>query len=245
MLSLPVYAGNALRGQLRDLLADHLVLSLGLVPRRDTPPLNLWFFHTLYAGGVLEEQNHTLGLVNAELGRNGTLRTDGLRRFRQMLPALSLLGCAIGNRVLPGRICVGDLRPKCLEWGTGTTPAAELMEWTFLTRRDDHEGRGDDEDHHGMIATTECLKTGTELVGGIDIDTHADGIEESALLCALDLLSARGRLGAENRRGLGRVEFVARADEGLCAQPYNEFLVANRTEILNYLDAIGALNARD
>jgi hypothetical protein len=245
MLSLPFYAGNALRGQLRDLLADHLVSSLGLPPRRDQPPLRLWFFHTLYAGGVLEEQSHILDKINAELGRNGTLRTDGLRRFRQMLPALSLLGCAIGNRVLPGRICVGDLRPKCLEWGTGQTPAAELMEWTFLTRRDDHEGRGDDDNHHGMIATTECLKAGTELIGGIDIDTHADDVEKSALICALELLTERGRLGAENRRGLGKVDFVFELADGHDSARYIDFLAANRTQILDYLAVIGATNARD
>lgn len=247
MLSLPFYAGNALRGQLRDLLADHLVSALGLTPRRDQPPLNLWFFHTLYAGGVLEEQSHVIDKINAELGRGGVLRTDGLRRFRQMLPALSLLGCAIGNRVLPGRICVGDLRPRCQEWGTGPTPAAELMEWTFLTRRDDHEGRGDDDDHHGMIATTECLKAGTELIGGIDIDTHADEMERSALGCALVSLHHRGRLGAENRRGIGRVEFSIDAGAEFLPdeRPYDAWLAENRTEILEYLTAIGAINARD
>lgn len=241
ILNLPFYAGNAVRGQMRDLLADHLLSALGLVPRRDNPPINLWFFHALYAGGVLEEQSKIMDGLNKGLGKHGALRTDGLRRLRDMLPALSLLGAAMGNRIIPGRIQVGDLRPCCHEWGTGKTTAAQLMEWTFLTRRDDYEGRGDGDAHAGMIANTECLKSGARLSGGIDFDNHISELELSALGCGLALLSNRGMLGGENRRGLGKV--LMRIDDAPDQQPYVDYINDNKVAIIDYLIEIGAINA--
>jgi hypothetical protein len=241
VMELPFYAGNAIRGQIRDLLADHLLRSLGLIPRKDKPPVALWFFHVIYAGGVLEEQSKIMAAISKELGKNGSLRTDGIRRIRDMLPSLSLLGSAIGNKVLPGRVYVNDLRPRCLEWGTGTITAAELMEWTFLTRREDYEGRTAEDEHTGMIANTECIKAGAVLTGGIDIDTHANDLERSSLGCGLALLKERGFLGAENRRGLGKVDLVI---EGVPdQQPYLDWLENNQGEIKAYLTEIGAIHA--
>ncbi len=239
-INLPYYGGNALRGQLRDLLADHFLSGLGVTPRRDKPPVAIWFFHCLYAGGVLEERSKAMAAVDTELGKSGSLRTDGLRRIRDMLPVLSLLGTAIGNRILPGRICVGDLRPICREWGSGDVPVARLMQWEYLTRHDNYEGKGVDADHAGMIATTECIREGAELVGGIDLDTHISEIERSALGMGLRLLSERGKLGAENRRGLGMAEI--NSDNAPDPQPYITWLQENRTQVIEYLEKIGAIN---
>jgi hypothetical protein len=239
VLDLPFYSGNAVRGQLRDILADHLLAALGLSTDRSKPALNLWFFHALYAGGVLEERGGKARL-DAALGNHGAIRTDGIRELRAMLPGLSLLGAAMGNRILPGRLYVGDLRPRCLEWGNGDVPVHNLMEHVFLTRRDDYEGRQDGEEHAGMIATTETIKEGVELVGGIDVDTHASELERSALGVALATLVARGMLGAENRRGLGRV--VITTDNTPDTAQYEQFLADNRNEILAYLAGLGALD---
>ena len=238
VVTLPFYAGNAIRGQIRDLLADHLLLSLGYTPRRDKPPCAIWFFHALYAGGVLEEQSKTMDKINAELGKHGGLRTDGLRRVRDMLPGLSLLGAAIGNRILPGRVCVSDLRPHCREWGLAEIPAAELFDWEYLTRREDYEGRGENDDHTGMIAMTEVLRSGVIMSGGVDIDRHASELERSALGMGLSLLKERSMLGAENRRGFGKVFFTMEnvPDPAL----YQQYLSDKADLIREYLEEIGA-----
>lgn len=235
-LYLPVYAGNALRGKMRDLLADHLVRSLGLDASRSKPSLALWAFHVLYAGGVLEGG---ASKVDAALGKAGAVRTDGIRYLRNMLPMLSLLGTAIGNRVIPGRIYVGDLRPHCREWGNGERPASELFAWEFLTRRDDYEGRTEDDDTSAMIAETEVLKPGTQMTGGIDIDDHASSLDRACLGRGLQLLAEHGKLGAENRRGLGkvRIEYDGAPDP----EEYDQFLADNRAAILDYLEGLGAL----
>lgn len=236
VLDLPFYAGNAIRGQMRDLLADDFIAAMGLKPSKSQPPIALWFFHALYAGGVLETGGAMRELIK-QLGDNGAIRADGVSQFRERLPALSALGVAMGNRVLCGRVSVADLRPRCVEWGTGDTPAAALMEWTFLTRREDHEAHTD---HHGMIANSECLRTGVLMDGGLDIDTHASDLERSAIGWGLQLLRQRGMLGAENRRGLGKVEFDY--DGQPDPLPYLQWLAANRADIIDYLNSIGALD---
>lgn len=241
VLLLPFYAGNAIRGQCRDILADHFTERLGLTPRRDTPPWNLWFFHALYAGGALEEKSSATAAIAKTLGDNGAVRSDGVREFRDMLPGLSLLGCALGNRVLNGYADFGDWRPLCAEWNNGSeTPAAQLLEWLYLTRREDHE---DHEEHHGMIAITECLKAGIELEGGIDLRLHVSDFSRAALGVALTELRRRGRIGAQNRADYGQVEIEC---ENLPdPEPYEKFLVDNKAKILDYLNRIGAIHARD
>lgn len=236
ILELPIYGGNALRGQMRDLLADDLITLLGLTPSKSKPPVALWFFHALYAGGVLEGGGEAEKAVRRELGDSGAIRADGVRTFRGWLPALSLLGVALGNRVLPGRINVGDLRPRCTGWGTGETDTHSLYEWTFLTRREDHE---DHEDNHSMIASTEALKAGTVLDGGIDWEgSHHSDLEASALGRGLALLQEHGMLGAENRRGMGRVEItVGNAPD---QQPYLDWMREHKGDVLEYLTSIGA-----
>jgi hypothetical protein len=236
VLRLPYYAGNALRGQTRDLLADHMLASLGLPADRAKPAVVLWFFYALYSGGALEENSEATKAMRKLLGDHGSIRAEGLRKFRDMLPSLSLLGCALGNRVLPGHCQFADLRPICREWGTGDKPMAELLTWEYLTRREDHE---EHEEHHGMIANTEVLKSGVCLEGGIDMDDSMPAVERAALGKGLLLLQARGKLGAENRRGFGKVkiELTGLPDPA----PYEAFLAERKTEILDYLGKIGAI----
>lgn len=237
MLSLPFYAGNAFRGTMRDALADHLISSLGLAPRRDKPPVELWFFHALYAGGALEEAGAALKPVMEKIGKNGAINSGGIKELRDLLPGLSLLGTAIGNRILAGRVDFNDFRPQCVEYGSGGIQAAELFEWTYITRREDHE---EHIDHHGMIANTECLKAGTVMDGGIDMSLHISDLERSALGMGLRLLKDRGSLGAENRRGLGKVEMeITNAPDPAM---YQSFLQENKEEIMKYLEAINAIN---
>jgi len=237
-LYLPVYAGNAVRGQMRDLLADHLIQSLGLTPSRTSPPIELWAFHVLYAGGVLEANGKAKKAEDA-LGKSGAIRTEGMREVRENLPMLSVLGTAIGNRIIAGRVYVGDLRPHCKEWGNGDRLASELFAWEFLTRRDDYEGRTEDDGTSAMIADTEILKPGTRLTGGIDIDTHANEIERACLARGLELLQRRGKLGAENRRGLGKVSIEY---DGIPSPAlYDEFLSDSKQPILDFLARLGAI----
>jgi len=240
VLSLPFYAGNALRGQIRDLLADHYLQTLGLTPRKDDPPCNLWFFHALYAGGALEENSAQAKTLSKKLGSSGAVRAEGVHELRNMIPPVSILGTALGNRVLSGRINVCDARPQCEEWGTGGVPVGNMFEWTYLTRREDYENHAAGE-NSSMIANTECLKAGTVLLGGLDISDHVTDVERACIGRGLELLRNAGYIGAENRRGLGQVNVeIENLPE---SAPYDEYLKSHRMEIVTYLEDIGALNA--
>ena len=237
VLSLPYYAGNAVRGAMRDVLADHFLESIGYTPRRDRPPVELWFFHALYSGGALSEQSKTLNDIMAVAGKNA-LRSDGIRQIRDMWPALSLLGFAFGNRVLSGRCNVGDLRPECKQWGFDSDiDVNDLFEWVFLTRREDHEGHADDS-NSSMIANCETLKAGVILHGGIDYGTYLTDIERGALARGLLLLQKRGRLGAEARRDLGgvQIQYGNLPDPA----PYDDFLKSKKNDIIEFMNSVGA-----
>jgi hypothetical protein len=237
-LTLPFYSGNAIRGQMRDLLADDFIRALGIKPSKTNPPIALWFFHTLYAGGALEENSEAAKAFGKLLGSNGAIKAEGVYQFRDTLPMISALGCSLGNRIIEGRANFSDLRPECEEWANGTIKASELMTWEFLTRREDFEGHEDGE-NESMIANTECLKAGVSLRGGIDLRGHASDIERSALGKGLVLLAERGFIGAESRRGFGKVEISAEnaPDKSL----YETYLVENKSGIKAYLESLGAL----
>ena len=239
ILSLPYYAGNAIRGQIRDLLADHFLISLDIMPRQDKPPIELWFFHCLYSGGALEEKSQATAAISRFAGATAQ-KAESIKYIRDMMPALSLLGFAVGNRILSGRCNFGDLRPVCKEWGypNAISSIGEMFEWVFLTRRDDHEGHEDDA-NSSMIVNTECLKAGTELQGGIDISQHASDIEKGALAKGLLLLQDGGYIGAENRRDLGGVEIEYNNLPDV--KPYEDFLKERKQDIVDFLTMVKAL----
>lgn len=236
VLRLPYYGGNALRGQLRDLLADHFLYSMGLGTDRSRPSVSLWFFHAIYAGGLLAEGGGGSKELERVLGKAGAIRADGIRTFRNTLPAMSLLGVALGNRVVSGRLVMGDLRPRCREWGTGNLDASSLFEWLYATRREDDEAH---DEHRGMITTTECLRAGVVMDGGCWLSPHATPEEAGALGLGLRLLTEHGMLGAENRRGMGRVAISV--DGAPDPEPYLRHLTDRADQIREYLAEIGAL----
>lgn len=237
VISLPYYAGNAFRGQLRDILADHFLKSIGISARRDKPKVALWFFHALYAGGALEENSKSGKALASLMGDNGAVKADGIYQFRDTLPALSLFGVALGNRILAGRFKSADYRPACIEWSNGDKPVNGIFEWCYLTRREDHEGHDDDK-NASMIANTECLKQGVSLTGGIDVDTHISDLELSALGKGLELMQKKGYIGANSNRGFGRVQIEV--ENCPSSELYENYLSENKEKIIQFLVKLGA-----
>lgn len=242
LIRMPFYSGNAFRGEMRDMLADHFLDSLGIVPNRTKPPIALWFFYVLYSGGALEDDSKAAKMISSELGGNGAIKAEGIYRFRDTIPGLSLIGCALGNRILPGRVSFIDYLPECVECGNGNKTSAELMGWTYITRREDYEGHETGE-NKSMIANTECMKSGSVLRGGINMFHHISDLEKSALGCGLNLMIKRGYIGAESSRGHGKVkiEIDNIPDETM----YLEFLSNGKNAILEYLNKLGALDTSE
>ena len=153
---IPVISGNSLRGQLRDLLAadfldrlsdDDAALKIG-----DT------LSSALCSGGSLER---TAGA--------GKLKRQMIHDIRDNIPPLSLLGTAIEDQMIRGRVDVGQLLPIAAETAayTGRNSEQSVFEFvdeTFYTRQDDRVGgRQEDEDAQQMRFTVQVLVPGTRL----------------------------------------------------------------------------------
>jgi hypothetical protein len=250
-LRLPFYSGNAIGGAMRDLLADHYLQALGIRLDKAEPAVNIWAFHLLYSGGIMAD-----GAIPKEFERvltgaaAGTMRSDGVRQLRNMIPFFSMMG-GIGKTPMEGYAYINDLRPQCIEWGTGDTSVNDLMSWRFIARRDDFEGRtskaqleaGDSQAetaNTSMLANTECLAEGVVLEGGIDVSDHMTEIEMSALARGLLLLQEHGYLGGKKHRGYGRVNIEYQTSITLDPKPYDDYLQAHKEVIINYLQVIGA-----
>ena len=237
MLSLPYIDGNAPRGVIRDLLADHYLKTLGISDIKGQ--VHLWFFHALFSGGALEENSQSAKKLSQKLGGNGATKAAGMQEFREMIPPLSLLGSALGNRIIHGHVNVCKFEPVCKEYGTGEIDVASLLTWSFITRRDDNEERPQDEKSKAMIANSECLKQGTVLFGGIDMGPAMTEIEKSCLGKGLELWKDYGYFGAANRHGLGEIDLQFDSPDG---DLYEQYLHDNRLTILTYLEEIGGIH---
>lgn len=244
-LSLPYYAGNAFRGQMRDLLADHLLSTLGIGSVKLSP----WFHYAIYEGGSLSEvkskgkpasgpTKETMKKIGE--GANSTLSTEKVNNFRDLLPLLSLFGCAIGNQMTEGRTDFLDYLPECPETGfSGKQPASQFTDWKFFTRRDDR-AEGSEDDNNAMIVNVETLKPGVVLIGGIDVRPRIKEIELACLHLGILEMIKVGTIGGMSRQGWGKVLMVA--DVHLDADPYLDFLKTNKATIVEYLVEIGAIN---
>lgn len=227
-LELPFYAGNAIRGEIRDLLADHLVFSLNIKKQS----LAKWFYYIIYSGGSLSENADATKVFSELLGKNGAIKSGGIHQFRDTLPGVSILGSAIGNRILSGRVNICDCRPECCEWANGQKKVSELFEWLYFTRREDNEEH-EQGDNSSMIVNTECIKTGVKFHGGIDMSMHISDLEKAALGYGLLALQKKGYIGAANRMGYGKVQFEFDNLPG--SELYENFMIENKEAIRNYL----------
>ena len=130
----PVISGNSIRGMLRDACAEFSMQAAGI---EQLP--NLRSFHLLFSGG-------SLGKVD-----NGNyINLTEERRLRELLPALSLFGGSVGNRILGGRLEVAEWVPICQETrgmidsrlhALAQLSIYDLIEVVSFTRRDDAKSR--------------------------------------------------------------------------------------------------------
>lgn len=200
------YSGNALRGQLRDLMAASMLDELG------SPRLPIDAFHLLFSGG--------------RIGGPQTTDIAQARAIREAIPLVSILGGGIGNQILQGKLRVGSLYPVCKE-AIPVLPerlraAAERVSYadcTFLkehSRRDDakitgllrHLDDGDAATHRDpdqMRIRMELLAAGVTLSGWMHLEAATD-VELGALVSALDAFGRMPHLGGQSSRGYGTVD---------------------------------------
>ncbi len=235
LVDVPFISGNAVRGLMRRLVFKDMVDRLGYELR------SMKLYHTLFSGGVLETTDAT----------DTRLDVDLRRRVRSLLPPLSLLGAAIGNQVLEGKLRVMHLLPVCRELSDyhadwvlesyrehAATSCYQFLDWVFQTRRAEEKRRSKEEQAVQMLYRFEVLVPGTHAYTRM-VCSDCSPLELSCLAHMLALLEHHGQLGGKPATGYGSFQVVARRTTAeLDPTMYTRFLEERRGEITRLLDEL-------
>jgi hypothetical protein len=250
-VEVPFYAGNAWRGQVRDLLALDLAELIGMTPQEMSPAMA----HSLFSGGSLEAGSTSNG---ADVAMRRTLRA--------LLPAVDLLGGTYSNEIFDGLLRVVDALPLCREtastlahivapdvaaggtaavraWSERLPWVQDLYETRQLTRHAHRDLEVADGDKSAqMIVRTETIRAGTQWVHGVGLaakDRLVSPLTAAALARALRLFVASGAIGAGSARGHGTFATDgyrdADSDGAGDDAPYVEHITAHAAEIREVL----------
>ena len=246
-VDLPLYAGNAWRGQLRDLVALDLCARVGLDPREVTPRMA----HSLFSGGSIEAGAVATGTdVAARL------------RLRSLLPCVDALGGVYHDEPMDGLLRADDGRPLCREaaamlawrvvpeiaaegtdavraWSERLQWAEDLYEQRQLTRHAHREFEGEGGQ---MLVRTEVLRAGVQVVHSFGIaarDRRPSDLTRACIAHAVGLWVSGGAFGAGTARGHGAFStpgYLHPSGE-VIGDParYVEHLSAHRDEIRDLL----------
>jgi hypothetical protein len=243
----PLYAGNAVRGALRD-LGMKRALSLLDVDALDLPPA---LAHALFSGGSIES------------GSTGNVIDMTVERIaKELFPMWDLLAGCLDNRAMRGRSGVHDAVLVCREnaWRVHqhVAPkmplaafASTLQEAAALTQlrlgtRMAHKELADSTGAQ-MIFNTEVICAGAQWVHSIQIGAGITKMPPVTTACLADLLiefQSIGVIGAQTSK-MGHVDIGQyEAGEGVPALPspaaYIEHMRSRKAEIIAWLMRGGA-----
>ena len=200
----PYVNGNAIRGKLRRLLMKDFFQLLNVEPEL----LNTKIYHTFFTGGALESTEETYGAIDLELRRE----------IRGLFPPLALLGCAIGNQMIPGKLKVGHAFPVCAEYlqylpenlkkdERIRMSVRTFTDESFQTRRDDLKAeRKEDEQATQMKVDYECFIPGTKFYHWFVLE-YPNRMDESCFGRCMNLFRRAPYIGGMSAIGNGEIEF--------------------------------------
>jgi CRISPR type IV-associated protein Csf2 len=236
---LPIITGNAIRGMLRDRIAEFNLKAAGIQKLPD-----LASFYLLFSGGALvTAQGETYINVAEE------------RRLRELLPAVSLLGGSVGNRIIGGKLEVSEWIPLAREYrlslpdeyASKELPSVyDLLDVLSYSRRDDTRSaraaafvdrssvdavgvhketlaKAGEADEPGAATQMryhyECLIPGTQFY--VEFTLHnVTEVEFGTFLGGLALFAERPAIGGRSSSGLGKVKLeLERLDMEIVREP--------------------------
>ena len=226
-LEVPVYSGNAFRGQLRRISMRDYLERIGVAQEGISAKL----YYLLFTGGTL-----TSGSRYTEIGDKRTMR--------EKCPPLALFGTAFKDQIPEGKMKIGIFKPICKELtdytGIETDKSFyDMLGDTFYTRRDDLKSKDfniTDNDKYDnatqMKYEMQGLSAGTELISRIIIE-NSNELEESCLKSILEKFKEVPFIGGKSAIGHGEVEalFDIEADKNL----YYEYLDENKESMVEWI----------
>ncbi|OPY23621.1 MAG: RAMP superfamily protein [Methanobacterium sp. PtaU1.Bin097] len=227
--NIPTIHGNSIRGNLRALIMQDFLDLLDY--QLDSKKV----YHFLFDGGMLEA-------VDAK--DKGAINLKMKDEIRYNIPAISLLGSALGNQMIQGKLKVGMADIVCKETshylpydneGKPNFSAYGLKGEDFGTRLDSlKEDRKEDEAATQMKYEFETLITGTRFTHEFlleDILPH----ERACFIRMLNLWNERPFIGGKSGSGYGKVRLnyeYNTADE----EDYLNYINDHKEEIVAQLD---------
>ncbi len=233
-IPMPYINGNAIRGKLRRLVMREFFQLLGLNPEKIKTKL----YHIFFTGGALESNEDTYGTINLELRKD----------IRRLLTPLALLGGAIGNQMIPGKLKVGHAFPVCQEYAMylpealqgderAKMPVRTFTDESFQTRRDDlRADRTEDEQAMQMKVDYECFIPGTKFYHWFSLEYPTE-IERSCFGRFIEIFASSPFIGGMAATGNGEIMFEYQPQTP-DVQHYLEFVHENRDDIITLINTI-------
>ena len=194
---IPFLSGNSIRGLIRRLVMRDFMEKIGISKEYG---VEKEIYHQLMTGGNITSST---AFEDIELRE----------KYINLCPMIGLLGSAIGNMTIQGKMKVGGLRPICLENGNGGISFWEMIGIDFGTRHDssktelDIKIEGENKGNpNQMKYSYEVFNIGT-LFDGDFVLVSKDDLLISAFWYALKLLKLYGYVGGNSARGLGKLKF--------------------------------------
>lgn len=225
--NIPAIHGNAIRGYLRRLIMDDYLTQL------DYELNSKKVYHFLFTGGLLEAlDNKDKGAINLSLKKE----------IRENITPISLLGSALGNQMIQGKLKVGIADIVCSETAhyhldyESDFQSYNLKAVDFGTRLDDlKEERNDDGQAHQMKYEFETLIRGTRFTHEFVLE-NCNNIERSCFKRMIDLWNERPYLGGKSSTGYGKIKLDYPDINTLSNKAYLDYLNDNKDKITVFLD---------
>ena len=229
--NIPAIHGNAIRGYLRRLIMDDYLTQL------DYELNSKKVYHFLFTGGILEAlDSKDKGAINLTLKKE----------IRELIPSISLLGSALGNQMIQGKLKVGMGDIVCAETKHYITDysdydfsAYNLKGSDFGTRLDDlKEGKKDDDEQaHQMKYEFETLIRGTKFTHEFILE-DCNSIEKACFCRMMKLWEERPYLGGKSGTGYGKVKLDYPGIDELSDIQYIDYINNRKDEMNNLLDEL-------
>ena len=228
--NVPAIHGNAIRGYLRRLIMDDFLTLLDY--ELDSKKV----YHFLFTGGILEALDpKDKGAINLTLKK----------KIRELIPPISLVGSALGNQMVQGKLKVGMADIVCAEtkhylrdYDDYNFSAYNLKGSDFGTRLDDlKEERDDDEQAHQMKYEFETLIRGTKFTHEFILEDCND-VEKACFRRMFELWNERPYLGGKSGTGYGKVKLDYPEINSLSDEDYLKYVDENKEPICNFLDEL-------
>lgn len=250
--NIPCIHGNAVRGMLRRLLLEDYLTQLDY--KLDSTKA----YHFMFTGGILEALDPK---------DKGSINLSKKKTIRKYIPPISLLGSAIGNQMIQGKVNVGMGEIVCSEtrhyienYAEDTFSAYNLKASDFGTRLDDledklepetseeeaeekeekktkKEKKQDGEQHTQMLYEFETIVRGTQFTHEF---TLMDALphEKGCFKRMLELWNERPYLGGKSGTGYGKISFEYNGLDELDSGVYLDYLNDNKEDITAFLDTL-------